>query len=68
MTDIKLIHEIYESVINHALEERLSHFEGNYAVTKERGRDSYIFQKRGLLWVVFRIVKLGRLIFLFSTV
>ena len=36
MTDFKLIHGIYESVINHALEERLSRLEENYAVTKNQ--------------------------------
>ena len=36
MTDFKLIHGIYESVINHALEERLSRLEENYSVTKNQ--------------------------------
>ena len=36
MTDFKLIHGIYESVINHALAERLSRLEENYAVTKNQ--------------------------------
>ena len=36
MTDFKLIHGIYESVINHALEERLSRLEENYTVTKNQ--------------------------------
>ena len=36
MTDFKLIHGIYESVINHALKERLSRLEENYAVTKNQ--------------------------------
>ena len=36
MTAFKLIHGIYESVINHALEERLSRLEENYAVTKNQ--------------------------------
>ena len=36
MTDFKLIHGIYESVINYALEERLSRLEENYAVTKNQ--------------------------------
>ena len=36
MTDFKLIRGIYESVINHALEERLSRLEENYAVTKNQ--------------------------------
>ena len=36
MTDFNLIHGIYESVINHALEERLSRLEENYAVTKNQ--------------------------------
>ena len=36
MPDFKLIHGIYESVINHALEERLSRLEENYAITKNQ--------------------------------
>ena len=36
MTDFKLIHGIYESVINHALEERLSRLEKTYTVTKNQ--------------------------------
>lgn len=36
MPDFKLIHGIYESVINHALAERLSRLEENFSVTKEQ--------------------------------
>lgn len=36
MPDFKLIHGIYESVINHALAERLSRLEENFSITKEQ--------------------------------
>lgn len=36
MPDFKLIHGIYESVINHALAERLARLAENFSVTKEQ--------------------------------
>ena len=41
MVDFKLIHGIYESVITHALEERLSRISDNFDVEKNQ-QDSSI--------------------------